>query len=254
MNEISSSLNDDSDIASTDSENETHDDKMLSNNEILSMLLDQKERLKIELKKYDNKLLKLQKEIENDNVFNDYLKYQKKWKIKINKQWDGTLQGKTVKKLLSQRKEIIDALRTLHSEKALYLKHIIENIYFISQILWKKNYSKFNDLLLIEMKSAILNLDQLWHKYIERFDEKIKHQNTIKLHLLYHSYEKTIYTRRSDAWGDDEFVENMNQLVKNHFKLFSRFWNQKQLKKCVNHMLVSNGVQWDPTNTFTNEI
>ena len=241
----------DDSVVSSDTEDEQIEAQTKEKDLLLRKFV-QLKQLKQELNELNDIINGLHEEISNNNQSQEYMQFLVKFKLNIQAHWGGSIQGRTIKNLIENREEIGKLIASKDMEAGQYIQHLLHDLWFMGQILWKKNYFKFSEMLLYELKSCVINFENVWYHFVHntKYGANIDGSTTVKLHLLYHAVEWCYFRSLSPAWMDDQRIESMNKLYKEYYQLFNSFWNENQLTKLVNYMLIIQWIQWDDTNTY----
>ena len=242
-----SSIDPDSSVCSTDA-SDIEMDETRKNNKMLIQILKEKQLEYQKMLAAKKKLKQLKKDTFASNEVIEYERYEKKLQIKESQYFEGSIQGRSAYNFVKGRNEVTDILRNKHLECFEMFEILLEQLNFLMDCMWKKNYVAFNKDVLNELKATVINFEYLYKIFIDKYGANVKGKTTVKVHLLEHCYEYVEFNKYSPAWHDDQRIEAMNQLYKKFYSLFSRFWNEKQLEKLVNYILLHSGIRWDDTN------
>ena len=242
-----SSIEPDSSVCSTDA-SDIEMDKTKKNNTMLIQILKEQKFEYLQMLAAKKKLKKLKKETFKSNQVIECETYKKDLQVKDSQYFDSSIEGRSAYNFVKNRDVVNDILRNKYLECAEMFAILLEQLNFMMDCLWKKNYVPFNQDLLNELKATVINFEYLYKIFIAKYGSNVKGKTTVKVHLLLHCYEYVEFCKHSPAWHDDQRIEAMNQLYKKFYSLFSKFWNEKQLLKLVNYILLHCGIRWDCTN------
>lgn len=225
-------------------------DESIVNNPMMLQLLNELNMITKQIDALKLKIKGLESTIYENNQVKCMGKYMKHCKLNEPHYWGGSVQGKTAYNIIKFRDFITQTIRHKNEQAASMFAQLLAQLQFIADCIWKKNYKPFDDVTLFELKNCIINFEHLFKIVTEKYGKNVSGVSTVKVHLLYHAWEYCQFTKCSPSWQDDQRIESMNQIYKKIYQLFKRYWNEKQLQKLVNYLLLQSTLEWDPTNTY----
>ncbi|MGB1097042.1 MAG: hypothetical protein ACPG2Y_00410 [Acholeplasmataceae bacterium] len=148
-----------------------------------------------------------------------YLNILKKYKINEYYCLAGSVQGVMCKRICKARKEMIVMLKNLSYPVGILWELLLQNANYLYSMLKHKHQTKFTNFELSTLKHAYIDfyhqlvlVVRLW-----RSDGDL----TIKPHYLMHDLEQVFLTAISNAYTDEERIENVNQLIKAILRLYA---------------------------------
>ena len=156
--------------------------------------------------------------VSNNEQLIAYLSILKKYKINEYYCMKGSVQGVMCKRICKARQELTALLKNVFYVGGILWELLFQNINYLYSMLKHKHTTKFTNFELASMK----------HSYIDFYHQLVlvvrlwrnDGDLTIKPHYLLHDVEQSFLTGISNAYTDEERIENVNQLIKATMRLY----------------------------------
>ena len=147
-----------------------------------------------------------------------YLNILQKYSINEYYCMAGSVQGIMCARICKARHELVNLFKKISYVGGLLWELLMQNVNFLYTMLKHKHKCKFTNFELASLKNAYIDF---YHQLIMvvrlwRSDGDL----TIKPHYLMHDLEQTFVSCISNAYTDEERIENVNQLIKATLRLY----------------------------------